>query len=133
MVQAVTLSGFDAFWATYPRREAKKDAMKAWAQIGADVDEALQMRILDNLATRPWPRDRRYIPLPATYLRGARYEDELVPAGQVAPEPPANRWQPTANPTRLIPGGQGVLCHHDPMCATDLDHVRLMLAEQETS
>ena len=53
MVQPVTLAGFDAFWAVYPRHEAKKDAQKAWRQIGADVDDALQARILARLREGP--------------------------------------------------------------------------------
>ena len=109
---------FAQFWALYPRHEAKKDAFKAWGQL--KPDSALLARILENLKARTWPNLQKHIPLPATYLRGYRWTDEL---GVDAPVTPANRWQP-AKPSQLIKGGMGILCEHDPICETDLDHLR---------
>jgi len=127
MTQAATvLTGFDLFWQQYPRHQARKDAMKAWHQIGADVDEELQARILADLADRSWPRDKQFVPLPATYLRGARYEDERGPA---VPSSPANRWSPTSAPGGRIVDGH-LWCTHDPRCSTDLVHIRASMAEQ---
>jgi len=109
---------FAQFWAAYPRHEAKKDAWKAWTQIRPDA--ALVDRILDNLRTRKWPNLQKHIPLPASYLRGYRFNDE---PGVDTPSTPANRWAP-AKPSRLIKGGMGIWCEHDPICETDLEHVR---------
>jgi len=70
------LDSWEAFWALYPRHEAKKDARKAWDKI----DEAKHVEILTSLAAwRPVlaERERNYIPLPASWLRGERWEDEL--------------------------------------------------------
>lgn len=64
------------FWEVYPRREAKLDARKAWAQLSPDA--ATVEAIIDALG---WQRQtdgwrRGFIPLPASYLRGRRFEDE---------------------------------------------------------
>lgn len=64
------------FWEVYPRRQAKLDARKAWAQL--NPDEALVDCIIQALG---WQRQTKqwlegFIPLPASYLRGRRWEDE---------------------------------------------------------
>lgn len=70
--------GFARFWAAYPLKHAKKDARKAWAQLRPDA--ALVQRMCDHLALRVKSRQWRegFIPLPATFLRGERWEDELT-------------------------------------------------------
>ena len=74
------LVGFDEFWKVYPKHEAKQDAMKAWKSIKPDAEllativADIKKRLADGGA---WYRkERQYVPLPATYLRGARWEDE---------------------------------------------------------
>jgi hypothetical protein len=108
---------FEAFWHLYPRHQARKDALKAWAQLRPDDD--LVDQILTNLRVRTWPDQQRFIPLPASYLRGYRWTDDPLRGNR--PTLPANRWAPTANPNRLIPGGMGITCEHEPMCETDMD------------
>lgn len=68
------------FLATYPRREAKADALKAWRQTRA-ARPSLSV-LVDALArhalVHEWSKDRRqFIPLPATWLRGHRWADEF--------------------------------------------------------
>lgn len=70
---------FDDFWKLYPRRVARKDAMKAWAQVPVidrpDIIEALPY----HKKTEDWRRDGgRYIPYPASWLRAERWKDELT-------------------------------------------------------
>jgi hypothetical protein len=71
-------SDFEAFWRLYPRRMAKVDALKAWGQISADerieAYKSLPVHIAywRSLDTLP-----QYLPLPATWLRGRRFLDEL--------------------------------------------------------
>jgi len=82
---------FDTFWAAYPRKVSKHDALKAWHQVG--VDGELLALILRALAwqTKTWDYSdyMRFVPLPATWLRGRRWEDEcpdpkrLIPATYV--------------------------------------------------
>lgn len=71
---------FDRFWAAYPRHEGKKKAEESFRKIGPD--ETLLDTILAALAkwkqSDQWNEDGgRYIPYPATWLNGKRWEDEL--------------------------------------------------------
>jgi hypothetical protein len=77
----VPAPGFDDFWAAYPLHVGKQAARKAWAKLGpspplATIREALAWQ-------RELPRwreeGRRYVPHPATYLNGRRWEDEHPP------------------------------------------------------
>lgn len=79
---------FDAFWSAWPRREAKADAKKAWKQIkpSQEVLAAILADVRMRLAEKIWDNPK-FIPLPATYLRGKRWEDEL----------------PAKNKTRVVP------------------------------
>jgi hypothetical protein len=67
---------FDLFWDRYPRRVAKGEARRAWRHIKPDA--ALVQRILAaidlQMRCKQW-RDG-YIPNPATWLRGERWDDE---------------------------------------------------------
>ena len=69
---------FADFWCLYPRHEAKKDARRAWAKIPAAQHVLILTALVD---WRPVWRDKdvQFICLPATYLRGERWEDELPP------------------------------------------------------
>jgi hypothetical protein len=71
--------GFDAFWALYPRHDAKVNAVKAWKKHGCN--KVLQV-ILDDISHRKervW-HDPQFIPMPSTYLNQRRWEDEGVVA-----------------------------------------------------
>jgi hypothetical protein len=108
---------FEAFWQLYPRHQARKDALKAWLQLAPD-DDTID-RIMTNLRVRTWPDQQRFIPLAGTFLRGYRWTDDPLMGNR--PTPPANRWEPTSNSKRMIPGGMGITCEHEPMCQTDMD------------
>jgi hypothetical protein len=78
---------FPRFWGPYPRKEARKDALKAWCEL--DPDEALIVGIVDSLgrlvpywASMPWYTP----PLPATFLRSERWTDEPPPQVNAARE-----------------------------------------------
>ena len=86
------LFGFDQFWAAYPRKTAKPDAVKAYGKI--KPDEALLAKILTAIEkqkqTAQWQEDGgRFVPYPATWLNGHRWEDEVqaAPAGGSGPAP----------------------------------------------
>lgn len=67
--------GFSAFWDRYPRREAKKDASKAWQQLPPETEPLIHAALDWQLPL--WEdREKKFIPLPATYLRGERWTDE---------------------------------------------------------
>jgi len=72
--------GFNAVWTRWPRKEARKDANKAWdkldpsPELEAEIHTALDWQIPMLLE-----RDPKYRPLLATWLRGERWTDEPPP------------------------------------------------------
>lgn len=90
---------FDNFWDLYPNRNAKKDAFKAWTKL--DPSPALQEKIaaalIQQLTTRAAKTMRRQWvpewPLPASWLRGERWTDEIAPPAR----PAAPRRNPFAD------------------------------------
>jgi hypothetical protein len=74
------LKCFERFWKEYPKKKAKKEAIKAWNKI--KLDELLLKRIMDCLekhkASKDWKKDGgQFIPYPATWLNGERWNDEI--------------------------------------------------------
>jgi hypothetical protein len=71
---------FEQFWKLYPRKIAKADARKAWAQtekIRPKIAQLLQAVEL-QCKTEQWMKDGGiYIPYAATWLRGERWEDQV--------------------------------------------------------
>jgi hypothetical protein len=79
---------FDEFWALYPNKKAKQDAIKAWGKI--KPDEALFSSIMDavreQLQSEDWRKENgRFIPHPATWLNSGRWDDVVKPTGNTAP------------------------------------------------
>ncbi len=77
-------SAFQTFWSAYPRKISKKQAWKAWIKIN-NFSVELMAKIMGALLlakeSEQWVKDSgRYIPHPATWINGERWEDELVPA-----------------------------------------------------
>lgn len=93
---------FSKFWSAYPRKDGKQDAIKAWKSIKPNKE--LQNVILNDLKRRVgingvwYKSERRFIPLPATYLRGRRWEDEQG-TGKVHEEPNYD-YDPWLDPRR---------------------------------
>ena len=67
---------FEEFYEAYPRRQAKQDAEEAWRKL--NPDEQLFLRILADIRNRFRTIDPNFIPLPAKYLNGARWNDEII-------------------------------------------------------
>jgi hypothetical protein len=69
---------FEKFWAAYPRKVAKAEARKAWAQtasIRPDTDSLIKA-VLSHCKTEQWMKSNgAFIPHAATWLRGERWED----------------------------------------------------------
>ncbi|MFN3354794.1 MAG: hypothetical protein ACK418_02075 [Pseudomonas sp.] len=75
------LNGFEQFYRLYPRRQKRPNAESAWRKLKPDA--ALRETVLAALARhclRPdWIKDGgQYIPLPASWLNGRCWEDELL-------------------------------------------------------
>ncbi len=78
---------FVEFYGAYPKKRAKQDAMKAWMKL--KPDEELFEKIMTGLSrwakSTDWLRDDgQFIPYPATWLNGRRWEDEVT--GEVKPK-----------------------------------------------
>ena len=72
-------NGFALFWSAYPRKTAKPAALRAFK--GQKINGELPT-ILKDIESRKtgaaWQKeDGAYIPHPATYLNGRRWEDEI--------------------------------------------------------
>lgn len=74
------MSDFDEFWRVYPRKADKGNARKAWAQtekIRPDLQTLIDAVIAQS-QTDQWYKDGgQYIPYPASWLRGERWDDCL--------------------------------------------------------
>lgn len=100
-------AGFAAFYAAYPRRQARRDAAKAFpaAVEAAGGIEAL----MDHLRLHRFNEDPRFIPFPATWLRGRRWRDEQPPAAQARSLPAGRLWDWFGTPEQPGSGDPPVL------------------------
>ncbi len=83
----VLQAGFDEFWAHWPRHVDKHAAENAWRKLKPTVTLTdLIVQAVDNQkASTEWLRDGgRFIPYPATWLNGRRWDDEIRPPPAVA-------------------------------------------------
>ncbi len=73
---------FEQFWDAYPKKKAKGDAEQAFKAIAADetlVNEIL-VAIQQQKKSNQWKEQGgRFVPYPATWLRGRQWEDEMTP------------------------------------------------------
>jgi hypothetical protein len=69
------LDGFPEWYASYPRKEARPHAEKAWRKLSTADRKAA----LDALDSWPFPQDKKFTPLPASWLNARRWEDEHMP------------------------------------------------------
>lgn len=85
--------GFVEFWSSYPRKVAKADAMKAWKKIkptGQMLAE-LMAGLEKQKASGDWMKDGgQFIPHPASWINGRRWEDQIPPATSPAPSSERN-------------------------------------------
>lgn len=80
---------FEVFWMQYPRKLARKDAEKAWQKIAAHKRTEVIEAIKKHAAL--WKQqgtEKQFIPYPASWLRGERWQDEI----ELAPEMPQCDW-----------------------------------------
>ena len=78
---------FEQFWSLYPRRVAKKDALKAWQKLSPEQQQKALEKIPKH--SKCWCAECRqphYIPLAGTWLRSERWTDELeLPEPEIKP------------------------------------------------
>lgn len=103
------ISSFSLFWEAYPKKVGKVDARKAWSKLAPD--EAMTADIMKGLSkwkrSEQWTRDDgKFIPHPATWLRGERWNDEV----QVAT--PSDRHPPSYDSDAYMAKARGPLEYH---------------------
>ena len=72
---------FKRFWESYPKKQNKANALKAWDKL--DPSPELADKIIEAVEraqrSEGWLKEGgKYIPLPTTYLNGRRWEDEVT-------------------------------------------------------
>jgi predicted phage replisome organizer len=73
------ICSFDEFWSAYPKKKAKEAARKAWVKLKPDetLGKEIIQAVIESAKTKDWLKENgKYIPYPATYLNGKRWEDE---------------------------------------------------------
>jgi hypothetical protein len=67
---------FDKFWSSYPIKKGKGTAEKAWLKFKPNLEVVLGA-IEKQKQSDQWTKDKgKFIPYPATWLNGKRWEDE---------------------------------------------------------
>lgn len=80
----------ETIYEVYPRKEARQDALKA---IGKAMERCPPARLLERTqayaaAVAKWiPDDRKYVPHPATWFNGGRFDDDPTTWAREAPQP----------------------------------------------
>ena len=72
---------FDVFWNAYPRKAAKEQARKVFFELSPDDNTFSTMiqAIAKQKQSAEWEKnDGQFIPYPATWLNGRRWEDEGI-------------------------------------------------------
>lgn len=75
---------FEEFWVTWPRKDSKAEAKKAWAKAIRATDPNVIIAAARAYSESPYRPERQYVPHAATWLNQRRWEDPL-------PQPPEER------------------------------------------
>ena len=72
----IDIDRFELFWKQYPRKIAKPNALKAWLKI--KPNDTLSQKMIDAVKQQKLSdREIQFVPHPATWLNGRRWEDEI--------------------------------------------------------
>lgn len=80
---------FNAFWSAYPKKKGKQAAEKAFKKIAPDETllETMLNALEEQKRSAEWQKDNgQFIPHPATWLNGKRWEDEATVISKPEPE-----------------------------------------------
>ena len=92
--------GFEHFWEAYPRKVGKAGAVKAFAKALKKIKMPQLMVSLErHKQSVQWVKDGgMFIPHPATWLNGERWDDAVIPAAG------ATTTDPVRDPDKLVIG-----------------------------
>jgi hypothetical protein len=93
------------FWARYPRKHQKADALRVWIKLGAEQDETLFLAIMVGLRkyVAVWQREQReqrFIPYATRFLNSKQWEDALDEEPLVEAASLSKQTQAMASSTR---------------------------------
>jgi len=74
------IAKFDTFYSAYPKKRNKPDALKAWKKLAPEngLFETIMAAVAKQKRSDDWTRENgRFIPNPASWLNGRRWEDEV--------------------------------------------------------
>jgi hypothetical protein len=74
--EPLTDARFAEFWERFPKKTAKQDAQRAWVKLRPDP--ALADLIIADVGKRWIGYEKTYIPQASKYLKGRRWEDEII-------------------------------------------------------
>ncbi len=75
--KCLTREEFDSFWSAYPRKVGKEKALAAFAKVEVPAQVLLDALEAQKRSAQ-WTKDNgEFIPHPATWLNGKRWEDEV--------------------------------------------------------
>ena len=83
---------FPKFWKLYPNKKGRAAAEKAWKKLKVtdDLFALIAQGLAKQCASQEWIKDGgRFIPHPATWLNGKRWEDEVLASSNVHMFPPS--------------------------------------------
>ena len=78
----------DQFWPAYPRKVGRENALKSFVKLKPDDDMlAVMLKALTaQSASEQWRKDKQFIPHPATWINGKRWQDEADAGGNYPSE-----------------------------------------------
>ena len=69
---------FNEFYSLYPKKKSKQNAIKAWMKLKIDSElfGEIMEALKSDIESKQWNKDGgEFIPLPATWINGKRWED----------------------------------------------------------
>jgi hypothetical protein len=79
------VSGFEDFWAAYPRKVGKLAALREWQKLNPSDEVQRQMAAALEWQRAQWD-DPQYIPHPRTWLHAGRWLDEPPETARPVPK-----------------------------------------------
>ena len=86
--------GFAEWWASYPRKENCRKAARCYAEAVESVTPEVLLSALRRQLPALQERDPQFVPLPANWLRDARWEDDVPASRSPIDASPATYNQP---------------------------------------
>jgi hypothetical protein len=77
---------FEQFYMAYPKKKARRAAERAWMKLNPSIEviQTILTALEKHKQSEDWKKENgKYIPHPATWLNGRRWEDEISKAATI--------------------------------------------------